>query len=567
MIHPRRALAIIILLTAAFVLTGTPSSAQFKKKPPDKPKAPDAKPAPRSAQLTSDAWRNAPVRAVSSAEIDQLVGKELAQSKVSPAPLTTDEQFIRRAYLDLTGRLPVPADVSEFVADKDARKRARLIDKLLDSDEYAQHWAVYWRDVIGTKIVDRRGLIGARLFEEWMHDELKKNASWGQIAKAMITADGVVRPDKKTNGQAFFLASHTGADAANDRAAETSRVFLGIQIQCAQCHDHPFDQWKHVQFHELAGYFARLRERPVREDNRLVGFELFALPKGEHEMADKQDPKKTFTTNPRFLDGKAPAKDLSDKERRRALADSVIDRNNYWFAGAFVNRMWGELMGQSFYQPVDDMGPLKEAVFGDVLVRLAAGFRASNYNVKDLFRTVMNSQTYQRQIRLGDSSEEHLHFAAAYPKRLPADALWQSLVGTLGPMGGPPGLAVPPIAAMFGVRPGLEGEFKRQFEFDPSLKADEIEGSIPQALLLMNNPQLNNKIRAQGENLLGRILKSHPNDDEAIEMLYMRTLARKPTSSEREKCAGYIKKVGRRAEAFEDLLWALINSTEFQTKR
>jgi hypothetical protein len=120
---------------------------------------------------------------------------------------------------------------------------------------------------------------------------------------------------------------------------------------------------------------------------------------------------------------------------------------------------------------------------------------------------------------------------------------------------------------MFGVRPGLEGEFKRQFEFDPSLKADEIEGSIPQALLLMNNPQLNNKIRAQGDNLLGRILKSHPNDDEAIEALYLRTLARKPTSGEREKCAGYIKKVGKRAEAFEDLLWALINSTEFQTKR
>jgi hypothetical protein len=300
---------------------------------------------------------------------------------------------------------------------------------------------------------------------------------------------------------------------------------------------------------------------------RLVGYELIALPRGEHEMPDKADPKKTFTTYPRFLDGKAPPKDQTDKARRQSLAEAIVNKNNYWFAGAFVNRMWGELMGQSFYQPVDDMGPLKEAVFASVLTRLAAAFRATNYDVKDLLRTVMNTQTYQRQIRLGDETAEHLHFAAAYPKKLPADALWQSLVGTLGQMGGPPPGVVPPLAAMFGVRPGLEGEFKRIFEFDPSLKADEIEGSIPQALMLMNNPQINQKIRATGSNLLGRILSAYPQDDEAVEILYLRTLARKPTSNEREKCQTFIKKVGKRNEAFEDILWALINSTEFQTKR
>jgi hypothetical protein len=403
-----------------------------------------------------------------------------------------------------------------------------------------------------------------------MADQLKNNRSWDQIARALITAEGTCTfDDEGQNGSLFFLASHTGVDAINERAAETSRVFLGIQIQCAQCHDHPSDQWKRVQFHELAGYFARVKERPVRgEMGRPNGMELFATPRGEHEMPSMEDPKKTFVTYPRFLDGNAPKKDASDRERRKALADSIVDVNNYWFAGAYVNRLWGELMGQSFYQPVDDMGPKKEAVFADVLVRLAASFRATHYDMKALFRTVMNSQMYQRQIRLGDSSDQHLHFAAAYPTRLHADALWESLVNVLGSLGAPPPPAMNPKAATRpGFRNGFEALFKDEFSFDPSAKADEVEGSISQALLLMNNPQLNNKIQARGTNLLARILSSYPEDGEALRMVYLRTLARKPTDKERQKCLSYVAKVGKRAEAFEDILWALLNSTEFQTKR
>src|SRR5207244_8654510 len=197
----------------------------------------------------------------------------------------------------------------------------------------------------------------------------KKNASWADMAKAMITADGQCRLDEvDKNGAAYFLASHRGADAANERAAETSRVFLGIQIQCAQCHDHPSDQWKRVQFHELAGYFARTRERlkPAAAGKR-ASVELVSAPRGEHEMPSPTDPKKTLLTPPRFLDGKAAGQNLSDPDRRTALANAITDKSNYWFAGAYINRVWGELMGQAFYQQVDDMGPRKEAVFTGVL--------------------------------------------------------------------------------------------------------------------------------------------------------------------------------------------------------
>ncbi|HEY1860086.1 MAG TPA: DUF1549 domain-containing protein [Gemmataceae bacterium] len=533
-------------------------------KPADKPTPP---PAPRSSILTNEAWAKAPLTPAKPEEIDQLVTKELEATKISPAPVTSDEQFLRRVTLDLTGQLPQPADVEEFVADKDPKKREKMIDKLLDSDEYAQHWARYWREVIESRLSDFRDRVLARAFEAWIAEELKNNKSWDRITREMIAAEGECKyDDNGKNGNVFFLASHHGNDAANERAAETSRISLGIQIQCAQCHDHPSDQWKRVQFHELAAYFARLRERPMRDMNRIVGTELTSLPRAEHEMPSKEDPKKSFTTYPRFLDGKAPSKDLGDKERRKALADSITDKGNYWFAGAFANRVWGELMGQSFYQPVDDMGPQKEAVFADVLVRLASSFRATDYDIKRFFRTVCNSQTYQRQIRLGESSEQHLHFAAAYPKRLPADALWESLANVLGHLSNGPAPAGPYAGLRRGPQ-GLEGLFKAEFDFDPSLKADEIEGSISQALLLMNNPALNQRMQARGTTLLGRLLSSYKEDDEALRMVYLKTLARKPTDKERDKCRDYIAKVGNRAEAFEDILWALINSTEFQTKR
>jgi hypothetical protein len=539
-----------------------PNKVNPAKQAPPKPVAP---PPPKSALLTTEDWQRAPLKALEPGEIDRLIAKELEQDKVEPARVTTDEQFIRRVTLDLTGQLPLPADVAEFAADTATNKRAKLIDKLLASEEFAQHWARYWRDVVTARLPEARFKFLSATFEKWMTEELQKNTSWGDIARAMITASGELRFDEPgKNGAAFFLAAHRGNDAPVEQAAETSRIFMGIQIQCAQCHDHPSDQWKRVQFHELAGYFARLRERPLRMPG-MQGIELISAPQGEHEMPSKEDPKKGFITHPQFLNGHSPGRNLGDEARRKSLADDIINQNNYWFAGAYVNRIWGELMGQSFYQPVDDMGPKKEAVFASVLTRLTGSFRASHYDIKGLFRDVMNSETYQRQIRLGESTDQHLHFAAAYPTRLRADALWDSLVSVLGSLG-------PRMPDVINGKPrpfraGFEGQFKAEFDFDPSLRPDEVEGSVTQALLMMNNQTIHQRIKVQGTNLLARILTAYPNNDDALRMVYLRTLARKPTDHEMDKCRQYLEKTNNRVEAFEDLLWALLNSTEFQTKR
>ena len=577
-----------ISLIGVWALTAPRSEAAPGKKRDDAAgtKKPVAPPPPASALLTVEDWQKAPMTPLQPGEIDRLVAKELRNSKLQPADLASDEQFLRRATLDLTGQLPRPGDVDRFVADQDPGKRARLIDRLLASDAYARHWARYWREVITARLPDRRGVVLAQPFEEWLFGQLKSNQGWDKVARAMITARGQLRLDEPgQNGAAFFLAVHRGKDAADERAAETSRVFLGIQIQCAQCHDHPSDQWKRVQFHELAGYFARLRERAIRDPKnkkvKVPGIELVSVPRGEHEMPAKEDPKKGLLTLPRFLDGKSPGNNLGDLQRRYALARAITSKNNYWFAGAYVNRVWGVLMGQAFYEPVDDLGPHKEAIFPGVLTRLTGAFRGSDYDVKRLFRDIMNSQTYQRQIRPSEPTE-HLHFAAVYPSRLPSDALWQALVNAVGDIGRPvqkqrfmqaqaKKTAQAKPLAQAKKRPlfkgGFEALFKQEFSFDPSLKPDDIEGSITQVLLLMNSPVINQRLQARGATVLAQTLRRYPDDGDALRSLYTRTLARKPTDRELEKCKEYIARAADRAEAFEDILWVLLNSTEFQTKR
>jgi hypothetical protein len=538
---------------------------------------------PRSNVLNAEAWKGVPIAPLTPAELDKLVAGELREDHLKPAARTSDEEFLRRVSLDLIGRLPNPQELTDFVRDREPAKRAKVIDKLLASDAYARHWATYWRDVMTSKYTDRRQLVMVPEFEKWLTAEFRENKSWREMTRAMLTAEGgvLLRPgamqskdstDKfESNGASVFLLAHLGEDQAEERAAETSRVFLGIQIQCAQCHDHPFDEWKQRQFHELAGYFARIRSRQF-VGQQITGqprIEILSLPFREHKLPDKADPTKGTPVAPKFLTGISPKPNLQDQERRTALADAITAPDNFWFAAAFVNRTWGELMGQAFCQPVDDMGPGKDVFMPAVLKRLAASFRATDFDIKQLLRTVCNSDTYQRQIRPSLSGEDHLHFAAAYPTRLSAETLWHSLVNVLGPFGPP---ADPRIAAAaaFGAnrRPlPLEMTFVSEFRFDPSMKSDEIEGSIPQALMLMNNREINRAVQARDSSALGRLLKTHSKDEDVVRALYYKALTRKPSDKEMSKAVAYVHKVGKREEAFEDLLWALINSTEFQTKR
>jgi hypothetical protein len=413
--------------------------------------------------------------------------------------------------------------------------------------------------------------------EAWLYDQFRENKGWGAIVRAILTAeavlaDGPMRPigelKQPVNGAAYFVATpfyeKTRIEGAVDTAAETARIFLGLQLQCAQCHDHPFDQWQRVQFHQLAAYFGRAGSRSKSgrpgDEGALRTRALVFYPQGEYEMADQKDPQKLFTVHPTFLDGKSPGADLADVDRRRALADAIVDTNNYWFAAAYINRIWSELLGQGFYQPVDDLGPQKDGVFLPVLTRLTGAFRASDYDIKGFFRLVLKTQAYQRQFRMGTSPADHLHFTAARPTPLRADVLWRDLNTVLAPANPVP--AAPPVK--YAIPQGTEAEFLAEFGFDPSVTP---ERSLTQVLLLMNGSLVNYRIQVSASRVLSKVLKDYPDDREALRFVYLSALARKPTDRELDKCRQFIAQVGKRGEAYEDILWALVNSPEFQTRR
>ncbi len=543
-------------LTAATPAADTPSAAE--------------KTAVRWVELQPHDWQRRASKPVTSSEVDQLLLQEMRTSGYpsKTSPPTTDEQFIRRASLDLTGQLPSPTDTLRFIAATESDKRSQLINQLLDSDAFARHWARFWRDVVTARITNRRSMGLTRSFEEWLYEQLRANRSWAEMTRSILTAEGELRftlnQPSAENGSLFFLVAHD-SDEAEERAAETSRVFLGIQIQCAQCHNHPTEKWSREQFHEFAAYFARIKYDQLFIDKKLSGVQLITLSDREHKMASLKNPTVTSVTHPRFLDGQVPGAHLTDRERRQALADTIVSKQNHWFAAAHVNRVWGELMGRSFYRHVDDLGPSKDVIFPEVLLALTGSFQASDYDPKTLFRTIMNTHAYQSQIARDESPSSSFPFAAAISRRLRADALWDSLIHVLGKV---------EHGARFhtggGVRFNasfLEGRFRAEFDFDPSLDLDEVNGTIPQALFLMNNQVLNKHIQVTKTSVLGGVLRDYPADADAVERVYLLALARKPTARELTRCTEYIAASSTRAVAFEDILWALINSTEFQHKR
>ena len=363
----------------------------------------------------------------------------------------------------------------------------------------------------------------------------------------------------------------------------------------AQCHDHPNDSWKRQQFHEFASFFAGAkRERLNPKENPAI-FGVSIQGKPRYTMPDLKDPSKPIPVPPKFFLGeKTPtlAMNLPAEERHELAASYVTGQDNPWFAKAYVNRIWYALMGDAFYSPVDDLGPERKAKAPEVIDELASQWQKGGYDVRWLFRTILNSRVYQREIRSSLSPSGRTTFAANCPSRLRADQILDSLAqvlempaltGAAAP-GGPAankkqggagkGAVAKDLLAAVGKTKGANnrgngarGSFNTLFGIDPSTPSDDILGTIPQALYLMNSPPLNRAMEARNGTILGEILMATPDNRKALNALYLRVLAREPNSKEVQTCGKYLTAVGDRREAFEDILWTLINSTEFITRR
>ncbi len=499
------------------------------------------------------------------ARLDQLLA-----DGPSPAPRVDDATFLRRVHLDLVGQPPTPGEIASFALDRDASKRSRITEKLLADARFGRNWAHYWRDVILARRSEERALLVAPSLTDHLSHRFNANRPWDTIAREFITATGKVTE----NGETAIIMAQQGKP--EETAAEISRIFLGVQIQCAQCHDHPTDRWKRQQFHELAAFFPRVALRPDREamgrsflvisddaPRRFVRKDNDSRRRGtlEHTMPDLQDPQAPGTrVQPVFfLSGEKLDYGTSDIQRRAQLAKWATAAENPWFATAFVNRIWSELLGEGFYEPVDDVGPDRHASSPATLEYLTQAFIASGYDVKGLFQMIMATEAYQRESRPRGAPDAPV-FMANTPQRLRADQLFDTLTAALG-------ISIPePMVATGGpraIRRSPRYQFTEVFGFDPSDPRDEVVGSIPQALVMMNSPVLDLATSARRADGLGKLLREIPDNEDLVLELYLRCFAREPSQEELRTCLRYIKRVGRRDEAFEDLLWSLLNSAEF----
>jgi hypothetical protein len=420
------------------------------------------------------------------------------------------------------------------------------------------------------KTEDRAGIITGTL-QNYLAESLNTGKSWSQIATDFITAQG----DGTENGACGLIIAQQGQP--EEITAEVSRIFLGVQLACAQCHDHPTDRWKREQFHQLAAFFPRVASRQVMGEQRSIEVVVndssfgsrFRGPMNmrrngtlEHSMPDLKKPESRGTqmTPVLFATGQTLPLGTKDADRRGTLAQWITAKENPYFAQSFVNRMWSELTGEGFYEPVDDMGPDRTAVAPQTLDYLGKEFADSGYDIKWLYQTIMATDLYQTPSapRRGPEDPPMQHNVA---QRLRADVLFDNLLVALE-ASEPPSMGggrYGGFAAAFTPR----GQFSTAFGYDPSVRRDEVQSSIPQALAMMNSPMIAGTLRGTGRTMLARQLSEIKDDKALTQELYLRVFGREPSQSELTTVQLYIKQVGNRTEAFEDVLWGMVNSTEF----
>lgn len=499
------------------------------------------------------------------AEIDRLIEQELSSQQLEPLERLDSTQWARRAFFDIVGRPPTPDELL-VIQSSDSIDRAWLIDTLLADPQFGQNWGRYWRDAIFYRRSEERAMLAALPTAEYFTESLNSDKSWGEVATEMIVASG----DASENGRVGLIVAQQGRP--EETVSEISRLFLGIQIQCAQCHDHPTDRWTREQFHELAAFFPRVASRPnpdpeKRTINVTAQDRFFRQPNreamnrfvgsAEHMMPDLDDPAAPGTQMQPifFVNGESLPIGSTDAVRRGSLAQWLTAEDNEWFAKAAANRVWSELMGRSFYDVVDDIGPDREARSPAVLQKLAEGFSANNYSMKWLIKTVALTDLYSR-VSIEPRSDDP-GWIAPYRVPLRSDQLFDRMVialqvdeSALPQARRGPGVFSPrtQLATLFG--------------FDPSDSRGDWAESIPQSLFLMNGQMVDRFIRSDNS-LSARLVAETSDANVQIDELYVHSLSRLPSDEERSAIRQHLGQVSNRREALEDVHWSLLNTTEF----
>jgi hypothetical protein len=489
--------------------------------------------------------------------VDRHVFAKLKLMSIPPSGLCTDQEFIRRAFLDVCGILPTPAEVRAFTASTDRDKRAKLIDRLLERPEYADFWTLKWSDVLRS---DRKTIQvkGIHVFQEWLHERIAHNTPFDEVVRDLLTASG------RTFSNAPANYYRIAKDPQN-LAETTVQLFFGVRMQCAKCHNHPFERWTQDDYYSTAAFFARVREKkdpaePGPNPTTPGGTIVYSDRSGEVVQ-----PRTGKVMAPKFLGG--PVADVPPgQDRRVALADWLTQADNPFFAKSVVNRIWYHLSGKGIVDPVDDFRDSNPSANDELLEALAEDFVAHHFDVKHLIRVILNSRTYQLSAEATDlNKDDTKYFSHATTKLLTAEQLLDALCTvTEVPekfAGLPPGTRAAQLPDGEINHPFLKtfGQPARELACECERESDS---NLAQALQLINGPTVNEKLRAPG-NRLGRLLGQKLAGPALLDDLYLAALSRPPGPGEVKAALDHVNRAADKRKAWEDVLWALINSKEF----
>ncbi len=497
-------------------------------------------------------------------EINKQIREAWKDNEVEPSAVADDAEWMRRVYLDINGHIPSVEDVEKFIADKDKAKRTKLIDRLLDDPAYTRNWTTVWTNLCIGQQTPRR--VSRDGMQKFFREAFGKNRPWKDVVSDLVVAEGHYEQNGAVN---FLLAQMQDQDDGVQMTAKTTRLFLGMQVQCTQCHNHPFNDWKQDQFWQFNSFFRQTGKIDHRKYD----------PKTGRMVDDYSEIVEKDFAGPVYFEKRNGLMQVAypiyfgsevdpggSTERRKELAKQMTSGEKPMIAMAMVNRTWAHFFGYGFTRPVDDIGPHNPATHPDLLDRLAVEFVKSGYDCKQLMRWIANSEAYNLTSRGSKKNErdnpaagETALFTHVYVKPMTAEQLYDSLiVATNAHKSGRSGWEQSEKQRQQWLQ-----QFVRTFGTDDGEESNSFDGTIPQALMMMNGELVKDAVSVKSGSHLGDLLSEKGNDVQKVQRLYLTALGRQPTRAELGKAQQYLKGNRDQLAVYQDMFWALLNSNEF----
>jgi hypothetical protein len=490
--------------------------------------------------------------------IDDLVYAKLKDLRILPSALASDEEFLRRVYLDLIGVPPTPQEYKRFTEDHSRDKRARVIDQLLERDEFADMWATRWAEALKVRS-DNNSAFGtdrkaAYQYYAWIREAVHKDEPLDQFVRAQVASTGSNLQNPAVN---LYTMLPQGQYDPKAVAQDVAQVFTGMRVQCAQCHNHPFDRWTQDDYYGFVSFFTGVKRKQASEEREFYVWDDPNTAPAKHLLTGQLVPA-------RFLGGDAP--DVKAKDPRIALADWLVSKDNALFRQNMANRIWAQFFGRGIIEPVDDVRISNPPANRELLEELGRRLASYDFHAKRLIRDICNSRVYQLAVATNETNrDDDQQFSHARLRRLRADVLLDAIAeATSTPTnfnGTPNGFRA---VQLFEGGRQANNYFLKTFGLcsRESVNASEtrLEPTLAQALHLLNGDTIEGKLNRS--TVIPDMLKAGRKPEQIIDELFVRTVSRKPSEPERKRLVALVGN-GTDRKPYDDILWALLNSTEF----